>query len=123
MWWHGLRLVTAGMKLQRLGKAIVLLTPRYRDNSSICGTLCVRRSADHRRWRHEHIINIYYADDEDGLYYFAMEYIDVAGLGQLLAPVWAKGQLMPQAEVLRIGRTVASAPWIMPEARESFTAM
>ena len=27
-------------------------------------------------WRHENIIQIHYADDENGLYYFVMEYID-----------------------------------------------
>ncbi|MBE7552443.1 MAG: protein kinase [Anaerolineales bacterium] len=95
------------VKLQR-PVAIKVIDARYRDNPAYAERF-VREAQTIARWRHEHIINIYYADDEDGLYYFAMEYIDGPDLGQLLAQYTAKGQLMPQAEVLRIGRTVASA--------------
>jgi serine/threonine-protein kinase len=95
------------VKLQR-PVAIKVIDARYRNNPTYAERF-VREAQTIARWRHEHIINIYYADDEDGLYFFAMEYIDGPDLGQLLAHYTAKGQLMPQAEVLRIGRAVASA--------------
>ncbi|MCL4302579.1 MAG: serine/threonine protein kinase [Anaerolineae bacterium] len=95
------------VKLQR-PVAIKVIDARYRGNPAYAERF-VREAQTIARWRHEHIINIYYADDEDGLYFFAMEYIDGPDLGQLLAQYTAKGQLMPQAEVLRIGRAVAGA--------------
>jgi serine/threonine protein kinase len=60
-------------------------------------------------WRHEHIIQIYYANDEGGLYYFVMEYIDGQDLGSMIAGYRAKGKLLLQADVLRIGKAVAEA--------------
>lgn len=60
-------------------------------------------------WRHEHIVQIYYAGDEDGLYYFAMEYIDGTTLAKTLADQAAQGTLLPPADVLRYGRAIASA--------------
>ncbi len=61
------------------------------------------------RWRHENIIQIYYADDQDGLYFYAMEYIDGQDLATILASYAAQGELMPAAEVLRVTWAVASA--------------
>lgn len=60
-------------------------------------------------WRHEHIVQIYYAGDDDGLYYFAMEYIDGTTLAQILADQTTQGSLLPSADVLRYGRAIASA--------------
>jgi serine/threonine protein kinase len=60
-------------------------------------------------WRHENIVQIYYAGDEDGLYYFAMEYIDGTTLAQILADQAAAGQLLPTADVLGYGRAIAKA--------------
>ncbi len=61
------------------------------------------------RWRHENIIQVYYADEEDGLSYFAMEYIDGPNLADVLELYAAQGELAPQADVLRIGRGIARA--------------
>src|SRR5690606_35377452 len=60
-------------------------------------------------WRHENIIQVYYAGDEDGLYYHAMEYVDGSDLAQLLADYAADHERMPQVDVLRIGRAIAAA--------------
>lgn len=61
------------------------------------------------RLRHENIIQIYYADDENGLYYYVMEYVDGQDLGSLLSERSAHRDLLPYPEVLRIGRALASA--------------
>ncbi|MEP7359111.1 MAG: protein kinase, partial [Anaerolineales bacterium] len=60
-------------------------------------------------WHHPNILQVYYADDADGLYYYVMEYVQGQDLGVVLAGYRAEGQHMPQAEVLRIGRAVANA--------------
>ncbi len=60
-------------------------------------------------WRHENIIQVYYASDEDGLYYFVMEYIDGPNLSQILTDIKEKGARMSFDEVLRYGRAIASA--------------
>lgn len=95
------------VKLQR-PVAIKVIDARYRDNPAYAERF-VREAQTIAKWRHEHIINIYYADDQDGLYYFAMEYIDGPDLGQLIAAHAAKGELMPLAEALRVGRAVTTA--------------
>ncbi len=88
--------------------AIKMIDARYRDNP-VYAERFVREAQTVAKWRHEHIIQIYYADDEDGLYYFAMEYIDGLNLKQLLAQYTAKNELMPHDEVLRIGQAIAQA--------------
>jgi len=95
------------VKLQR-PVAIKVIDARYRGNPTYAQRF-VREAQAIAKWRHEHIIQIHYADDEDGLYYFVMEYIDGQDLGQLIAHYAAQGQLVPPAEVLRIGRAIASA--------------
>jgi serine/threonine-protein kinase len=69
----------------------------------------VREAQTIARWQHPHIIQIHYADDEDDLYYFVMEYIDGLDLGQVIRRYSDKGERVPLAEVLRIGRAAASA--------------
>jgi len=60
-------------------------------------------------WRHENIIPIYYAGDETGIYYYVMEYIDGFDLASIMSVYAEKGDLMPTADVLRIGDAIASA--------------
>ena len=60
-------------------------------------------------WRHENIAQVYYADEQDDLYFFAMEYIDGMDLGEVLLQYAQKDERMPQAEVVRIGRAIADA--------------
>ena len=61
------------------------------------------------QWRHDNIVQIYYAGDETGLYYYVMEYIDGYDLASILSIYIEKGELMPISDVLRIGEAIASA--------------
>jgi len=60
-------------------------------------------------WRHENIIPIYYAGDEENIYYYVMEYIDGYDLASIMSVYADKGELMPAIDVLRIGDAIASA--------------
>ncbi len=95
------------IKLER-PVAIKIIDVRYRGNPAYAERF-VREARAVATWRHEHIIHIYYADDEDGLYYFVMEYIDGQDLSELISEYRTKGELIPHHEALRIGRAVAEA--------------
>ena len=95
------------VKLER-PVAIKVIDARYRDDSSYAQRF-VHEAQAVAAWRHENIVQIYYADDEDGLYYFAMEYIDGLDLGRLLAQYADDGEWMDYEDVLLVGRAVASA--------------
>jgi serine/threonine protein kinase len=60
-------------------------------------------------WRHDNIIPIYYAGDETDLFYYVMELIDGYDLAAIMAVYVEKGELMSNADVLRIGDCIASA--------------
>ncbi len=95
------------VKLQR-PVAIKIIDARYRGNVSFAERF-IREARTAATWRHENILQVYYADEEDGLYYFVMEYIDGLDLSQLLSQYLVDGELMPHEDVLRIGRAVARA--------------
>jgi len=88
--------------------AIKVIDARFRDNPAYAQRF-IREAQAVATWRHENIAQIHYADNEGDLYYFVMEYIDGLDLGRLLTRYAARGELMPQADVLRIGRAVAGA--------------
>ena len=88
--------------------AIKVIDGRYRSNPDYAKRF-VREAQAVAQWRHENIIQIFYADDEDELYYYVMEYVDGLDLSQLLAIYARDGELMPHDDVLLIGRAVASA--------------
>jgi serine/threonine protein kinase len=95
------------VKLQR-PVAIKIIDTFYRENPSYA-----RRFIEEARmvatWSHENIIRIYYADDENELYYFVMEYLDGSDLGALLLDYTRRGVFIPYEEVLRIGQGIAAA--------------
>ena len=95
------------VKLER-PVAVKVIDSRFRDNPAYAKRF-VREAQAVASWRHENIAQIYYADEQGGLYYFAMEYVDGLDLGRVLTSYAARGELIPQADVLRIGRALASA--------------
>ncbi len=95
------------VKLER-PVAVKVIDFRFRNNPAYAKRF-VREAQAVATWRHENIAQVYYADEQGDLYYFAMEYVDGLDLGQLLSDYVAKGELMPQADVLRIGQALASA--------------
>jgi serine/threonine protein kinase len=88
--------------------AIKVIDARFRGNVSYAERF-VREARTIALWRHENIVQVYYADEQDGLYYYAMEYIAGPDLAQLLAEYASAGELMPHEDARRIGRAVASA--------------
>jgi serine/threonine protein kinase len=95
------------VKLER-PVAIKVIDARLRDKLAYAERF-VREAKAAAAWRHEHIVQVYYADDEDDLYYFVMEYIDGQDLSELIAEYKAKNELMPHEEILRIGKAFAEA--------------
>ncbi len=88
--------------------AIKVIDVRHRGEPEYAKRF-VREAQSVAKWRHDNIVQIYYADDKNGLYYYAMEYLDGQDLAAHMAEHTAKGELMPQAEVLRIGVAFAKA--------------
>jgi serine/threonine protein kinase len=95
------------VKLQR-PVAIKIIDARYRDDPAYAERF-VREAQTVATWRHENIVQVYFADEEDGLYYFVMEYIDGPSLATVLARFEEQGSLMPHSKVLRVGRAIAGA--------------
>jgi len=95
------------IKLQR-PVAIKVIDARYRDKPTYAKRF-VNEARVLAKWRHEHIIQIYYADDEDGLYYYVMEYIDGENLASIMESYSVDGELVPVSDVLHIGNAIADA--------------
>lgn len=88
--------------------AIKVLDTHYRNDSAGAKRF-VREARAIALWRHENIIQVYYAGNEDGFSYFVMEYIDGKDLATMLSRYRARRKLIPHDEVIRIGRAVANA--------------
>lgn len=95
------------VKLQR-PVAIKVLDARCRDDLAYAERF-VREAQTVATWRHENILQVYYADEQEGLYYFAMEHIDGPDLGKLMSHYTQAGKRMPHDEVVRVGRAIAGA--------------
>ena len=89
--------------------AIKVLDARYRHELGYAERF-VREAQAVATWRHESIIQVYYADESDGLYYFVMEYIDGLDLGELLVQYASDGELMTPEDVCLVGR--AADGWV-----------
>ncbi len=94
-------------KLQR-PVAIKLIDESYRDRSGYTERF-IREASFVSTWRHPNIPQVYYAGEEDGLYYYVMEYIPGRDLAEILREEKAAGKLLPVPEVLRIVRAVSEA--------------
>lgn len=92
--------------------AIKMLDERYRRHPTYAQRF-VQEAKALARWRHENIVQIYYAGveevDGESLYFYAMEYVQGVDLAQAMAKYTAEGRLMPHDDVLRVGTAVAAA--------------
>jgi serine/threonine protein kinase len=61
------------------------------------------------KWRHENLIQIYYAGEKQGYSYYVMEYVDGDDLSTVMAAYDEEAAQMPNEDVLRIGNAIASA--------------
>lgn len=60
-------------------------------------------------WRHPNIPQIYQAGVENGLYFYAMEYIHGMNLEELLRQYKQKGELLPFEDILLTGKAIGEA--------------
>lgn len=88
--------------------AIKVLDKRYKNHPSYAGRF-VNEARMMAKWHHENIIQIYYSDEAQGFPYYVMEFVDGQDLGAVIDLYHQEGKLMPIADVLRIGKAVASA--------------
>lgn len=95
------------VKLER-PVAVKVIDVRFRGEPAYARRF-LREAQTVATWRHDNIAQVHYADQEGDLYYFAMEYVDGPDLGQVLSRYAAKGELIPQEDVLHIGRAIAGA--------------
>jgi serine/threonine protein kinase len=61
------------------------------------------------RWRHENIVHVYFAGQENDISYLVMEYIEGIDLKAWLARYKKNNQKIPKEEVQRIGNAIAEA--------------
>lgn len=95
------------VKLQR-PVAIKVIDKRYRNDAAHAKRF-VNEARMMAKWRHDNIIQIYYADDAQGFSYYVMEYVDGQDLSSVMSLYAQDNELMPIADVLRIGNSVARA--------------
>ncbi|GIK56031.1 MAG: protein kinase [Chloroflexi bacterium] len=88
--------------------AVKVIDARYRDNP-VYAQRFLQEARTVATWRHEHILQVFYAGQQDDWYYFAMEYVDGPDLSKVVKQYADAGELMPHEDVLKIGRAVASA--------------
>ncbi len=95
------------IKLQR-PVAIKVIDKRYKNDPAYT-TRFVNEARMMANWRHENLIQIYYAGDELGYSYYVMEYVDGDDLSTVMSAYAEEGAQMPNDDILRIGNAIASA--------------
>ncbi len=88
--------------------AVKVIDARYRDNPAYAERFLQEARAV-ATWRHDNILQVFYAGQQDDLYYFAMEFVDGPDLGRVMKQYADEGELMPHKDVLHIGLAVAEA--------------
>lgn len=87
--------------------AIKFIDRRFKNNP-VYASRFVNEARMMAKWRHDNIIQIYYADDTQGYSYYAMEYVDGDDLSRVMSLYQERGELMPIDEIVRIGKSIAS---------------
>ena len=88
--------------------AIKVIDERYSGDTSY-STRFVHEARAMASWRHPNIPQIYQAGVENGIYFYAMEYIQGMDLEELLRHYVQKGKLLPFKDVLLYGKAIAEA--------------
>ncbi len=88
--------------------ALKVMDERYRDTPAYVNRF-IQEAQTIASWNHKNIVNVFDAGEENGIYYYAMEFIRGMDLAQLLRQYLNAGQLMPYNEVVRIGWAIANA--------------
>lgn len=88
--------------------AIKVLDKRYRKHPAYASRF-VAEARMMAKWRHENIIQIFYADDAQGMSYYVMDFVDGEDLGDVLDSYHYQNKLMSHDDVLRIAKAVANA--------------
>lgn len=88
--------------------AIKVLDKRFKNHPAYAARF-VNEARMMAKWRHENIVQIYYADETQGFPYYVMEYVDGQDLAAVMELYQDEGKLMPIVDVLRIGKAAASA--------------
>ena len=95
------------VKLER-PVAIKVIDERYRGDHAYTDRF-VKEARSVASWYHPNILQVYHAGDEHGIYYFAMEYVRGLDLGKIIQHYADAGELLPLADVLKVGRAIANA--------------
>jgi len=88
--------------------AIKVANAEFNDNPTFAQRF-IQEARTVATWRHDNILQLFYAGQEDGISYFAMEYVDGPDLSILMRQYADDGELMPSADVLRLGKAIAAA--------------
>jgi serine/threonine protein kinase len=88
--------------------AIKVLDDRYNGDAAYAARF-VHEARAMASWRHPNIPQIYQAGVENGIYFYAMEYIRGMDLEELLRRYEQKGELLPFEDILVTGKAIAAA--------------
>jgi serine/threonine protein kinase len=88
--------------------ALKVIDNRFRNDPAFSERF-LREARAMASWRHPNIPQIYQSGIEDGINFYAMEYIHGMDLEKLLIKFSEKGEVLTYADVLQIGRAVADA--------------
>jgi serine/threonine protein kinase len=88
--------------------AIKVIDKRYRNDPAYT-TRFINEARMMAKWRHENLIQIYYAGEKQGDSYYVMEYVDGDDLSTVMAAYVEENAQMPNEDILRIGNAIASA--------------
>ena len=88
--------------------AVKVVDTRFRDNPAYAQRF-VQEARTVATWRHDNILQVFYAGQEDAFSYFAMEFVDGPDLGLVMRQYVNEGELMPPEDVLRLGDAIAAA--------------
>ena len=87
--------------------AVKVIDERWREDEQFTARF-ISEAQTIATWRHDNIIQVYYAGNEDDIYYFVMEYIDGEDLTDYMYLRHHKGELIPYEKVISILRATAS---------------